>query len=147
MTVSRFQEVSNVLYTQNTFEFDHPKTLTLFQMRVHPPSFNSIKSISINMQRNLYREVMTFRAITSMHHDRWHKMWNIIARMESLEQIRVAFRFPLDGSLGWTDKKIMGPLWKVTRPMRVFEVVCQAGIAYRIGEYSAAPFKLAGNHA
>jgi hypothetical protein len=31
--------------------------------------------------------------------------------------------------------------------MRVFEVKCSVGIAYRNGEYAAAPFKFVGNHA
>jgi len=147
MTVCRFQEVSNVLYTQNTFEFGHPVSLIILQMTVHPSSFNSIKSISINVQRDLYRRVMTGRVVTPMHHHPWHDMWNIIARMESLEQVRVTFRFPLDGWLGWSEKTVLDPLWEVTRPMRVFEVKCLVGIAYRNGEYAAAPFKFVGNQA
>jgi hypothetical protein len=147
MTVCRFQEVSNVLYTQNTFEFDHPLSLIIFQKSIHPSSFNSIKSISINMQRDLYSRAISVRAVTSLQHDVWPNMWNIIARMESLEQVRVTFRFPLDGWLGWSEKKVLDPLWEVTRPMRVFEVECQVGIAYRDVEYAAAPFKFVGIHA
>jgi hypothetical protein len=141
ITVCRFQEVSNVLYTQNTFEFDHPLSLIIFQKTIHPSSFNSIKSISINTQRDLYVRYMSLQAVTSLHHDVWPDMWNIIARMESLEQVRVIFQFPLDGWLGWSVKKVLDPLWEVTRPMRVFEVECQLGFAYRDGEYAAAPFK------
>ena len=143
MIVCRFQEVGNVLYTQNTFEFDHPLSLIIFQKTIHPSSFNSIKSISINMQRDLYFRAMS---VASMHHDVWPDMWNIIARMVSLEQVRVTFRFPLRGWFGWSEKKVLDPLWEVTRPMRVFEVECQVGIAYRDGEYTAAPFKFVRNH-
>jgi hypothetical protein len=146
MTICRFQELSNVLYTQNTFEFDDPLSLIIFQKTIHPSSFNSIKSISINMQGDLYFRAMFDQDVTSLHQDVWPDMWNIFARMESLEQIRVTFQFPLDGWLGWSVKKVLDPLWEVTRPMRVFEVECRVGIAYRDGEYAAAPFKFVGFH-
>ncbi len=147
ITGFRYQEVSNVVYTQNTFEFDHALSLIIFQKTINPSSLNSIKSFSINMQRDLYFRSMSVQAVTSLHNDLWHVMWNTIARLESLEQVRVTFRFSLDGWLGWSVKKVLDPLWEVTRPMRVFEVECHVAIAYRDGEYAAAPFNFIGNHA
>ena len=141
--VSRFQEVSNILYTQNTFEFDHPLSLAIFKKTVHPSSLNSIRSISVNLQRDLYQPVSPSQAFQSLRLDVWPDMWVIIAGMEGLEEIRVRFRFLLEGWLGWSEEEVLEPLWNVTRPMRVFEVDTLTTTSFR-GEETpfGAPFKL-----
>jgi hypothetical protein len=145
--VCRFQEVSNFLYTQNTFEFDRPMSLMIFKKTVHPSLLNCIKSISINLQRDLYNPGRPTQAFKFLRLDVWPDMWDIIAGMEGLEVIRVRFQFPLKVWFGWSEKKVLEPLWNVTRPMRVFEVDPRTAIGFRHEETAAAPFKLLGNEA
>lgn len=134
-----------MIYTQNTFEFDHPLSLMIFQKTIHPSSLNCIRSISINLQRDLYNPARPEQAVKSMRLDVWPDMWDIITGMESLEEIRVKFRFPLNGWLGWSEKKVLDPLWMVTRPIRVFEVESRTAIGYKDEEAARAPFKFVGN--
>jgi hypothetical protein len=117
----------------------------IFKKTVNPASLNSIKSISINLQRDLYNPGRPSQAFLSLRLDVWPDMWDIIAEMEGLEEIRVRFQFPLKGWLGWSEKKVLEPLWNVTRPMRVFEVDPRTAIGFRYEETVAAPFKLLGN--
>jgi hypothetical protein len=134
-----------VIYTRNTFEFDHPLSLIIFQKTICPSSLNSIKYISISLQRDLYDPATPEQVVKSMSLDVWPDMWDIITGMESLEEIRVKFRFPLNGWLGWSEKKVLDPLWMVTRPMRVFEVESREAISYKYEEEVRAPFKFVGN--
>ncbi|PMD43145.1 hypothetical protein L207DRAFT_542513 [Hyaloscypha variabilis F] len=137
-----FREASNVLYTQNIFEIDHPMSFIIFQKTVNPSSLNSIKSISINLQRDI-------DDLSSRHYERlelWPKMWDIIAGMEGLEEIRVRFGFPLDGIWNWSQQKVLHPLWAVTKSMRVFEVfIVLTPIGFKDEHYARAPFKLTGD--
>jgi hypothetical protein len=43
--------------------------------------------------------------------------------MQGLEEIRVRFQLLIDGWMGWTEKETLEPLYKVRRPLKVFEVV------------------------
>jgi hypothetical protein len=127
--VCRFQEVSNFLYTQNTFEFNHLMSLMIFKKTVHPPLLNCIKYISINLQRDPYNPGRPTQAFKFLRLDVWPEMWDIIAGMEGLEVIRVRFQFPLKGWLGWGEKKVLEPLWNVTRPMRVSKSILEQRLA------------------
>jgi hypothetical protein len=141
----RFNEASNVLYTQNTFDFDHPRCFMIFEMTVAPTTLNSIKSLSINLQRELYDPGRPDQTAKSLRHDERPHMWDIIAGMEGLEQIRVRFRFPVKGGLGWSEEEVLEPLWKVTRPMKVFEVDSRRAVGFKDEETAKrAPFKLLG---
>jgi hypothetical protein len=114
----------------------------IFQKTVNPSSLNSIKSISINLQRDI-------DDLSSRHYERlelWPKMWDIIAGMEGLEEIRVRFGFPLDGIWNWSQQKVLHPLWAVTKSMRVFEVfIVLTPIGFKDEHYARAPFKLTGD--
>jgi hypothetical protein len=138
----RFQEVASFLYGQNTFDFDHPMSLIMFKKTVHASSLNSIKSISINLQRELYNPDRPTQAFKSLRLDLWPDMWEIIAGMEGLEEIRVKFEFPLKAWLGWSEEKVLEPLWNVTRPMRVFQIDLRRAPGFRYEETAAAPFRL-----
>ena len=141
----RFKEASNVLYTQNTFDFDHPRCFIIFEMTVPTATLNSIKHLSINLQRELYDPERPDRTTRSLRHDEWPHMWDIIARMQGLEEIRVRFRFPVKGWLGWSEEEVLEPLWKFTRPMKVFEVNSRRASGFRDEETAErAPFKLLG---
>jgi hypothetical protein len=69
--VCRFQEVSNFLNTQNTFEFDHPMSLMIFKKTVHPSLMNCIKSIWLNLQRDLYNPGRPTQAFKFLRLDVW----------------------------------------------------------------------------
>jgi hypothetical protein len=71
MIVCRFQEVSNFLNTQNTFEFDHPMSLMIFKKAVHPSLMKCIKSIWINLQRDLYNPGRPTQAFKFLRLDVW----------------------------------------------------------------------------
>lgn len=49
-------------------------------------------------------------------------MWNIISGMRGLEEIKVSFRLLIDGWMGWTEKQVLEPLYKVAQPLKIFEV-------------------------
>lgn len=140
LTLSRYQEVSDLLYTQNTFEFDHPMTLRLFKKTLHPSSLNSIKSISINLQKGLYYPLTPTQAYTHLRD--WQDMWTIISAMEGLEEIRVRFQFPAKWSFMSPEKEMLASLWQVKRPMRVFEVDTGGAIFFNFEQTADAPFKL-----
>ncbi|KAN0117772.1 hypothetical protein V8E51_003749 [Hyaloscypha variabilis] len=135
-----YQEVSDLLYTQNTFEFDHPMTLGLFKKTLHPSSLNSIKSISINLQKGLYYPLTPTQAYTHLRD--WQDMWTIISAMEGLEEIRVRFQFPAKWSFMSPEKEMLASLWQVNRPMRVFEVDTGGAIFFNFEQTADAPFKL-----
>jgi len=118
-----YEEASQVLYTQNTLEFDHPLSLVIFSGEVSQSSLQSIRSISIDLQRNLYvYDAQNFDLCTSLHPDQWHQMWDVISTMQGLEEIRVRFQLLIDGWMGWTEKEVLEPLYNVRQPLRVFEV-------------------------
>lgn len=77
--------------------------------------------------------------------DEWVRMWDVIAGMRGLEEVRVRFRAPW---VGWTVKGMLDPLWRVTKPLRVF-VVEAPWIAEEMGsetdeEGRERPFRLLG---
>lgn len=123
IVASRYKEASQVLYNQNTLEFDHPLSLVTFSGQVSPSSLQSIRSISIDLQRHIYvYGTNNFSHCTSLHPDQWLQMWDVISAMQGLEEIRVRFQLLIDGWMGWTEKEILEPLCKVRRPLKVFEV-------------------------
>jgi len=112
-----------VLYGQNRLEFDHPLTLITFSREVSASSLQSIRSLSIDLQRHLYvYGSNNFGFCTSLHPDQWLQMWNLIATMQGLEEIRVKFQLLVDGWMGWSEKEVLEPLFLVKRPLKVFEV-------------------------
>lgn len=42
--------------------------------------------------------------------------------MEGLKEIRVRFRSPAEGWMGWSEKEVLEPLFLVSGPLKVFEV-------------------------
>jgi hypothetical protein len=64
--------------------------------------------------------------------------------MEGLQGIRVRFRNPVEGWLGWSEDEVLRPLWNVRREMRVFEVEASTDvkIAFDDEEENLAPFTL-----
>lgn len=40
-----YEEVTKVIYEQNTFDFDTPLSLSMFAHEIRPAHFNSIKSL------------------------------------------------------------------------------------------------------
>ncbi|KAE9377285.1 hypothetical protein N431DRAFT_436534 [Stipitochalara longipes BDJ] len=138
-----FQEVSNLLYTQNTFEFDHTMSLKIFKKTIHPSSLNSIVSISINLQNDLYNPLYPSQAYKIILD--WQDMWIIISKMEGLEEIRVRFQFPPKGNFVWMEKNMLAPLWQLRRPMRIFEVDAGTAACFKSEQTADAPFKLLGN--
>jgi hypothetical protein len=112
-----------VLYSQNTLEFDHPLSLITFSSQVSAISLQSIRCITIDLQRCLYIYGSNeFSPCTSLHPTQWPQMWDVIAAMQGLEEVRVSFQLLINGWLGWTEEEILEPLWKVTMPLRIFEV-------------------------
>lgn len=49
-------------------------------------------------------------------------MWDSISAMRGLEEIRVRFQLLIDGWMGWTEKEVLEPLYKVRQPLKAFEV-------------------------
>lgn len=49
-------------------------------------------------------------------------MWDVIVNMQGLQEIRVRFRSPFHDWKGWKGKDILDPMWKIARPLKVFEV-------------------------
>jgi len=142
-TLFRFREVSNLLYTQNIFEFNHPMSLILFKKTIQPSSMNSIKSISINLQKDLIdtlRPSQEYKLIRD-----WQDMWVTISEMEGLEEIRVRLQFPSKTIFPWPETTILGPLWKLSKPMRVFEVDTRPSVHRDFEQTGEAPFKLLRN--
>ena len=119
----RYKEASHVLYSQNTLEFDHPLSLITLSREVSPSLLQSVRSISIDLQRQIYvYNANNFAVCTSLHPDQWLQMWNIISTMQGLEEIKVRFQLLINGWMGWTEKEILEPLCNVRQPLRVFEV-------------------------
>jgi hypothetical protein len=142
----RYKESSQVLYSQNTLEFDHPLSLIILSGDVCSSSLQSIRSISIDLQRHFYvygRD--NFNLCTSLHPDQWLQMWNLISAMHGLEEIRVSFRLLVDGWMGWTENEVLEPLYKVRQPLKVFEVEMPSSsgnIASNCDDKREIPFKL-----
>lgn len=85
MLPSRYEEASHVLYSQNTLEFDHPLSFVTFSDQVSVSSLQSIRSISIDLQRQIYVfGANNFSHCTSLHPDQWLQMWTIISEMRGL---------------------------------------------------------------
>lgn len=123
MVPCRYKEASRVLYSQNTLEFDHPLSLIILSREVSPSSLQSIRSISIDLQRQFYiYKANNFHECTSLHPDQWLQLWNVISTMQGLEEIRVRFKLLINGWMGWTEKEALEPLYKVRQTLRVFEV-------------------------
>jgi hypothetical protein len=114
-----------VLYRQNTLDFDLPLSLIIFSRQISKSSLHSIKSISFEPQRHLYvlkpggPSHCTAVGGKSFQMDQWAQMWDVIASMQGLKAVRVKFRATL---IGWDEKDVLDPLWKVTRPMELFDV-------------------------
>ena len=59
---------------------------------------------------------------TKLHREHWLQTWNIISKMEGLEEIKVRFQLLIDGWMGWSEKEILEPLFSVRQALKVFEV-------------------------
>jgi hypothetical protein len=65
--------------------------------------------------------------------------------MEGLEEIRVRFRNPVEGWMGWSEEEVFRPLWKIRRPLKVFEVEARTDVKTAFGDderENMAPFTL-----
>jgi hypothetical protein len=141
-----------VLYTQNTFDFDHPLALLIFSAQISPSSLHSIRFIAFEPQRHVYvlkpgnpSNYRTGVGGKSFQREEWAQMWHVIADMQGLEKVRIRFRAPC---VGWTVEDVLDPLWSVTRPLRVFDVDAP-WIAEEMGSeadegWREIPFKLLG---
>jgi len=118
-------EASAVLYSQNVLDFDLPLSLITFSRQISKSSLHSIRSISFEPQRRLYvlKPGGSGHCIAvggkTFQMDQWAQMWDVIASMQGLREVRVKFRAPW---MGWDEKDVLDPLWKVTRPMKLFDV-------------------------
>jgi hypothetical protein len=65
-------------------------------------------------------------------------MWDVIANMQDLEEVKVRFQALW---MGWTVKDMFDPLWKVTRPLKFFvaKAPCETDEGRR-----EMPFRLLG---
>ncbi|KAH8799709.1 hypothetical protein F5884DRAFT_810959 [Xylogone sp. PMI_703] len=118
-----YEEASRVLYSQNTLEFDHPLSLGIFSRGVSPALLQSVRSVSIDLQRHIYTySANNFSLCTSLHPDQWLQMWTIVSGMQGLEEIRVRFQLTIDGWMGWSEREVLEPLYGVKQPLKVFEV-------------------------
>jgi hypothetical protein len=128
MTSHRYKESSLVLYNQNMLDFDQPRSFIVFMQKISLSSLHSIRSISFELQGHPFVQKPSnpshSSAVDSRSSDleQWVQMWDIIATMQGLEEVRVRFRSSLHGWMGWKEKDILDPLWKVTRPLKVFDV-------------------------
>lgn len=119
----RYQEASQVLYSQNTLEFDHPLSFLILSREISPLSLHSIRFISIDLQKQIYTYgPNNFTLCTSLHPDQWLQMWDSISTMLGLEEVRIRFQLLIDGWMGWTEQEVLEPLYNVKQPLRVFEV-------------------------
>ena len=147
LLLSRYTESSQVLYQQNTLEFDHPMSLGIFSAEVSPSSLQNIRSISIDMHRYVYvNNTKKVNISTNLQREQWLQTWNIISTMQGLEEVRVRFQLLIDGWMGWTEKEILDPLYNVRQVLKVFEVdmpLSSVKTSSRCdGEERHAPFKL-----
>jgi len=135
-------EASNVLYTQNTLEFDFPVPLIAFSEAIRSSTLNIIQSISIDVQRQFYQA----NGGKFYSPSQWIEMWDIIAEMQGLRKLRIKFRPPTIGFRDWVGMDVLQPLWKVTGPLEVFEVEVSSKSwlddVKDDEEGSQAPFKL-----
>lgn len=143
----RYREASRVLYSQNTLEFDHPLSLVTFTRIIPGSSLQGIRSISIDLQRNIYIYRPDNPSLcTSFHPDQWFQMWDIISAMQGLEEIRVRFQLLIDGWMGLSEMEILEPLHKVRQPLKLFEVelpsLSTETSSKSDGKESDAPFRL-----
>ena len=49
-------------------------------------------------------------------------MWNVLAKMDVLEELRVRLRPPLVGWIGPKERHILDSIWKLPKPLKVFDV-------------------------
>jgi hypothetical protein len=143
-----------VLYRQNTLDFDHPLSLITFSHQISKSSLQSIRSISFEPQRHLYVKKLsnlshcTTAGSKSFQPGQWIQMWDVIANMEGLEEVRVKFRSPFRTWMGWEERDVLDPLRKVTRPLRVFDVEAPwiaAEMGFETDEMGRGmPFRLLG---
>jgi hypothetical protein len=125
--LGRYEEAARVLYGENRLEFDHPLALVTLSRDVAPSMLQSVRSISIDLQRHFYvygRDNWDY--CKSLHPDQWPQMWNVISTIQGLEEIRVSFRLDFDGWMGWTEEEVLEPLYLVRWPLKVFEVKMSA---------------------
>jgi hypothetical protein len=151
----RSKEAHHVFYAQNTFDFDIPLSLLLFTDAISPSSLSTIRSLSFSLQIHLYSyKPSNPSTCKSFHPDQWLQMWEVISKMQGLEKIRVHFRSPIDGWCGWSEKEVLGPLWRVRkRPLNGFDVEAPLGLFgdaetdLRLDEEGReAPFRLLGSN-
>ena len=64
--------------------------------------------------------------------------------MEGLEEIRVRFRSPVEGWMGWSENEVLEPLFMVIGPLRAFEVEAPSNAETAFGDEAEneAPFTL-----
>ncbi|RDW57608.1 hypothetical protein BP6252_13690 [Coleophoma cylindrospora] len=118
-----YEEASQVLYNQNTLEFDHPLSFITLSKEISLSSLHSIRSITIDLQRQIYTYGSdNFSLCTSLHPNQWLQMWEYISTMSGLEIVRVRFQLLIHGWMGWTEQEILEPLYNVKQPLRIFEV-------------------------
>jgi hypothetical protein len=128
----RYDEVSTLLYSENTFNFDRPKTFLLFASQIHCVSLNNIKSLTFDLPiltNNMYisNAAMQRKSMPSILEDetlrrQWQQIWDVIADMDGLIQVRVRFLGRSHHHIGKAEVELLRPLSSVRRKLPVFEV-------------------------
>jgi hypothetical protein len=49
-------------------------------------------------------------------------MWELVANLAGLKELRVKFKFPIRGWMGWSEREVLKPLRHVTIPLEEFTV-------------------------
>lgn len=82
-----------------------------------------------------------FRRVMPGHE--WIGLWKTVSSIESLEEVRLRIRPSSRGSSAYNDEELLAPLWKIVRPLRVFEVDALGMVGFKNGEdRSRVPFRL-----
>ncbi|KAF4631572.1 hypothetical protein G7Y89_g6560 [Cudoniella acicularis] len=118
------EEVTNVLYAQNTFDFELPSCFNAFASSVKRENLDRIESLTFTLQAPEW----VADASQSAHlEEEWGKMWETITEMKGVEEIRVRIRVRILGrgrAIGRRARELLLPTYGpgIWRDLAVFVV-------------------------
>lgn len=123
----RYEEAAPILYSQNTFDFDHPLSFPVFADIVAASSLHNMESVIFELRPHLYNfdPPTSKSSITPQNKSltaQWQQTWEILAAMEGLQNVRVRFSKPFQADMGWKERVLMKPILNFERDLGVFEV-------------------------
>ena len=85
----KYSEAINLLQSENTFDLNHPHSVTLFSQTLLPSGFSAIRALCMQWwtPKDIYDQVR--ESNPAYGEQKWEEDWEIIAKIPSLRELRV----------------------------------------------------------